>query len=176
MEAINTHDTKEWKEQLLRKPGLQTLRRTHNVLKPIIHWEIAKRNPAHRVPIANLVNILCGNIPDLVFRAVVDCNTFYACKLCNRNLGDISYHFIMDCSALFFERNMLWDNITDKLPIQVASHLNNMDEDDLFDTLIGGSHHVCNMAQNIIDSFIIIIANSIIDFFNKVIALLDNVN
>ena len=76
VEAINTHKIKEWRAQLLRKPGL-------------------------------LVNILCGNIPDLVFRAVVDCNTFYSCKLCNRNLGDISYHFIMDCSALFFERNML---------------------------------------------------------------------
>ena len=34
----------------------------------------------------------------------------------------------------------MWDNITDKLPIQAVSHLNNMDEDDLFDTLIGGSH------------------------------------
>ena len=79
VEAINTYEVKEWKEQLLRKPGLQTLRRTHNVLKPIIHWEIAKRNPAHRVSVANLVNKLCGNIPDLVFRAVVDCNTFYAC-------------------------------------------------------------------------------------------------
>ena len=38
-----------------------------------------------------------------------------------------------------------------------------MDEDDLFDTLIGSS-------------FIITIANSIIDLFNKVIALLDNIN
>ena len=70
----------------------------------------------------------------------------------------------------------MWDNINDKLPIQVASHLNNMDEDDLFDNLIGGSHYPCNMEQNIIDIFIIIIANSIIDLFNKVIALLDNVN
>ena len=60
----------------------------------------------------------------------------------------------------------MWDNITDKLPIQVASHLNNVDEDDLFDTLIGGSHYLCNMERNIIDSFIIIIANSIIDFFS----------
>ena len=84
----------------------------------------------YRAPIANLVNILCGSVPDSIFRAVVESNEFYTCKLCQRNLEDISYHFIMDCSKLCSERSIMWDNITDKLPIQVASYFNKMDEED----------------------------------------------
>ena len=91
VEAINTYETKKWKEELLKKPGLQRLRRMHHDLKPIFHWEVAKRNPMYRAPIANLVNILCGSVPDSIFRAVVESNEFYTCKLCQRNLEDISY-------------------------------------------------------------------------------------
>ena len=175
MEAINTYETKKWKEELLKKPGLQRLRRTHHDLKPIFHWEVAKRNPMYRAPIANLVNILCGNVPDSIFRAVVESNELYTCKLSQRNLEDISYHFIMDCSKLCSEQSIMWDNITDKLPIQVASYFNNMDEEDLYDTQIGGSHNLSNMEQNTLDGSIITVANSIINFFNKVTILLENV-
>ena len=129
MEAINIYETKKWKEELLKKPGLQRLRRTHHDLKPIFHWEVAKRNPIYRAPIANLLNILRGN--DSIFRAVVESNEFYTCKLCQRNLEDINYHFIMDCSKLCSERSTMWDNITDKLPIQIVSYFNNMDEEGL---------------------------------------------
>ncbi len=100
MEAINTYETKKWKEDLLRKKTvLKRLRRTHHNT----HWEVAKRNPMYRAQIANLVNILCGNVPGSMFRAVVESNEFYACKLYQRNLEDISYHFIMfNSSCIIF--------------------------------------------------------------------------
>ncbi len=46
-----------WKAQLLNKPKLHRLARTHTKLEPLIHWEVSKRNPSKRVAIANLINL-----------------------------------------------------------------------------------------------------------------------
>ncbi len=37
--------SEEWKTQLLNKPKLHRLARTHTKLEPLIHWEVSKRNP-----------------------------------------------------------------------------------------------------------------------------------
>ena len=47
--------------------------------------------------LANLVNLLVGNVPSLLMDAVVNYETYYICKLCSNRLYAVPYHFIMDC-------------------------------------------------------------------------------
>ena len=96
---------------MLKKTKLHWLRRTHQDLRPVLHWEVAKQNPAHRAPIANMVNLLCGNVPALLIETVQENDNHYICKLCKKMFDDISYHFIMDCCAVCQERNAMWDKI-----------------------------------------------------------------
>ena len=45
--------------------------------------------------IANLVNLLCGNVPALVLSAVIDNDTEYVCRLCSESLFDVGEHIVM---------------------------------------------------------------------------------
>ena len=65
------------------------------------------------------------------------------------------------------------DKITHNLPKHVVSYLNNLDNYDLFDTLIGGNHAVIKESENILDSFLIVVANEILTIFNTVNVLFD---
>ena len=173
VDTINNHEITRWKEEMLKKNNLHRLRRTHQDLRPILHWEVAKRNPAHRAVIANMVNLLCGNIPALLIETVQENDNHYICNLCKMVFDDISYHFVMDCSAVCQERNTMWDKITDNLPIQAVSCLNNLDDYDLFDTMIGGNHAVIKKNEQILDTFLIVVANEILTIFNRVKVLFD---
>ena len=77
VDTINNHEITRWKEEMLKKNNLHRLRRTHQDLSSILHWEVAKRNPAHRAVIANMVNLLCGNIPALLIEAVQENGNHY---------------------------------------------------------------------------------------------------
>jgi hypothetical protein len=65
-----------------------------------------------REKIANLVNLLCGNVPALVLSAAIDNDTEYVCRVCGESLLDVHVgeHFVMNCSATNLERNTMWDN------------------------------------------------------------------
>ena len=116
---------------MLKKTKLHWLRRTHQDLRPVLHWEVAKQNPAHRAPIANMVNLLCGNVPALLIETVRQLN----------NTGCL-------------------------LPY------NNLDDYNLFDTMIGGNHAVIKKNKHILDIYILsllyIVANEISTIFNTV--------
>ena len=86
---------------------------------------------------------------------------------------DISYHFVMDCRAVCQERNMMWDKITDNLSIQVVSYFNNLDDYDVFETLIDGDHATIKKNEHILDTFLIVVANEILTIFNTVKVLFD---
>ena len=70
------------------------------------------------------------------------------------------------------ERNVGQD-LSDNLTIQVVSCLNNLDDYDLFDTMIGGSHAVIKKNEQILDTFLIVVANEILTIFNTVKVLFD---
>ena len=46
--------------------------------------------------------------------------------------------------------------------------LNNSDDYDLFDTMIGGNHAVIKKNEQILDTFLIVVANEILTIFNTV--------
>ena len=100
IEAIKGKQNNLLKEKMTLQPALARLAKTHRDLRPVVHWEVLKRNPIHRIAIANLVNIICGNIPATLLSAVTENDDYhYNCNICNKQLMDINYHFIMDCSA-----------------------------------------------------------------------------
>ncbi len=115
-EQIYQKQTEVWKETINAKPNLKHLQKSHTSLKPLQHWSVTRRKPGVREIIANLVNLLCGNVPALVLSAVFDNDTEYVCRLCSDSLFDVGEHFIMNCSATNLERNTMWDKLMDSLP------------------------------------------------------------
>ena len=99
-----------------------------------MHWEVAMCYPKDREILSNLVNVLVGNVPSIVMKAVEDHETHYICRLCNKQLYDVPYHFIMDCQRTFQERDKLWDSLTDQLSPY------NLCEEDVYSTLLSGNH------------------------------------
>jgi hypothetical protein len=93
------------------KTKIKALAKSHTSLKPIQHWSVTRRNPCVREIIANLVNLLCGNVPALVLSAVIDNDTEYVCRVCGESLLDVGEHFVMNCSATNLERNTMWDKL-----------------------------------------------------------------
>lgn len=144
------------------------LSKSHQKLEPVVHWQVARRNPMNREALANLVNLLCGNVPSSIINAVVSDETYHFCKLCSRRFQDVGYHFVMDCRETNQERNQLWDNLTDELPIQGMCFLNSLDDQDMYAVLISGNHVIFkkNIAQ--LDKFIMMCALGILKFFTKV--------
>ena len=97
IDSITVHQTISWKEETLQEPLLFHLRNKDHELKPVIHWETAKRNPINRGIIANLVNLYCGNVLSPILDAVVKDESSYVCTICKKRVTYIGYHFIIDC-------------------------------------------------------------------------------
>lgn len=168
MDSITKHQTISWKDEMLQKPLLVHLRNTHHELKPVIHWETAKRNPINRGIIANLVNLYCGNVPLLILEAVVKDESSYVCKICKKRITDIGYHFIMDCTGTNQERDEMWNNLINELPIQDVCFLHNLNENYLYEILISGKLITIYHNNYFIDRFVILIAEAVVNIFRKV--------
>jgi hypothetical protein len=84
------------------KTKLKALAKTHTSYKPLQHWSVTRRNPCLREIIANLVNLLCGNVPALMLSAVIDNDTEYVS--CGESPLDVGEPFVMNCSATNSER------------------------------------------------------------------------
>jgi hypothetical protein len=82
--------------------------------------------------IANLVNLLYGNVPALVLSAVIDNDTEYVCRVYAVNEENT-------CSATNLERNTMWDKLMDSLPIQSMCYIHNLEEEDIYTTLLSGN-------------------------------------
>ncbi len=116
--------------------------------------------------IAKLVNLLCGNVPALVLSAVIDNNTEYVCQLCSESLFDVGEHFVMNCSATNLECNTMWDKLMDSLPIQSMCYIHNLEEENIYTTLLSGN---CpSFTTEGLDRFLTITAGGIANIFLKV--------
>ena len=82
-------------------------------------------NPRVLAEISNAVNVLNGNVPSLLMEKVRDVGDSLKCEICNAELNNIAYHFIMDCAAVTKERAKLWDLLQNKLPLQICARLFN---------------------------------------------------
>ena len=65
------------------------------------------RNPRALVEISNVINVLNGNVPSLLMEKVRDVGDSFKCEICNAELNNIAYHFIMNCAAVTEERAKL---------------------------------------------------------------------
>jgi hypothetical protein len=173
VKAIDEHETECWKDKMQCRPNLKHLRENHQKLQPIVHWEVAMCYPKDREILSNLVNVLVGNVPSIVMKAVEDHETHYICSLCNKQLYDVPYHFIMDCQRTSQERDKLWDSLTDQLSIQEICYLYNLCEVDVYSTLLSGNHPMFRNDKEELYLFLLISARGIMDIFLKINNLLD---
>ena len=104
---INQKQNVMWYEELLQKQRLLYLSRTHRNLLPLVHWEISRNHPFHRKAIANLVSILCGNVPAALKSSTDDEDQHFIYKICRKRVQDVAYHFIMDCENTNQQRKRL---------------------------------------------------------------------
>ena len=149
VDSLNRCENERWKDEMLKEPILARLWRMHHCLKPIMLWEVAKRNPKYRAPIAHLVNLLCGDVPQTFVNATDEYDCLAVCK---RNFHEVSYHFIVECPLTTQARDELWNSLTDELPIEIACCLNNLDDADVYDILLSGNHVSIRNDKNILDT------------------------
>lgn len=133
---IHDREEQSWRQRMLTKPNLVHLSQGHTHLQPLLHWRVAKDNPFHRERVSNLVNLLCGNIPDAVASAVTDEGQYYMCKLCKKTTGDVGKHFIMECLATNDERNTFNEKLDDIIATQDCCYLYNLNDEDQYDCLL----------------------------------------
>ena len=134
---------------------------------------MAKRYPFERNSLANLANLLRGNVPVTNISAVNEEEDYYTCKICNKHFLDVGYHFIMECTGANPERNKLWQRLIDYFPILECCFLFGTAEDEQYDVLIGGQMLLSPFDENERDMMILLVARTAMRIFHKVSLLAD---
>ena len=168
-----------WRVGILTKPELKLYSFVHNDLTVLELWHVAFRHPLLLKAIANMVNILCGNIPSEVMSAVDDSNVEYKSKHRSKSLSDSSYHFIMDCPATVVERTKLWDLLQDRLPTDICARLFNSEDEVIYCNFFSSEITNTSNRQNknatnkeeIKDTFLLTLSQGILKILNKVACL-----
>jgi hypothetical protein len=157
LDKIGRHQLSKWK-----LPELCHYKNIHQNIMPLTLWVTAKRNPFNRIDVANLVNIVCGNVPDIFMKCVQETPDSYTCQLCYKDIVDINKHLIMECCVLNRPRNEMWDTLYDILPLENVAFLNAFqDDEDLYEHLIGAKiPNVQYLPQEMQDKFCLNVANS----------------
>ncbi|CAB4026394.1 Hypothetical predicted protein [Paramuricea clavata] len=163
LDKIGGHQLSKWKLGMNDKPELCHYKNIHQNIMPFTLCETAKRNPFNRIAVANLVNIVCGNVPDIFMKCVQETPYSYTCQLCYKDIVDINKHLIMECCVLKRPRNEMWDMLYDILPLENVAFLNALqDDEDLYEHLIGAKiPNVQYLPQEMQDKFCLNVANSI---------------
>lgn len=171
--VVNTIDRTQmvnWRFGIATKPELQVFGSVHQKLKPLVLWQVAKRHSYAIKLIANLVNLLCGNIPSTIMSAVRECDGDYKCNFCDNVAPNIAMHFILQCRVTSRSRDEMWDEITDNLDIRLSAALFNLDDRDLFASLIGGHSPLPNINTDDLDQFVLLSAGCVFNIFKEVIS------
>ena len=112
-ERLARNQSDIWLKGVSEKPELINYGKVHANLQPLNLWEVAKRNPLYIREILNTVNIICGNVPQALVTAVTVEGTHFKCKLCAKDLTDVSRHFLLDCPYSRRSREYMFDKIQD---------------------------------------------------------------
>ena len=97
---IALHQNDIWLKGISEKPELTNFGKIHSSLRPLDLWYVSKRNPLFIREIKNTVNIAFGNVPQALMKAVTDESAYFKYKLCSKDFGHVSRHFLLDCMAL----------------------------------------------------------------------------
>lgn len=157
---ITNYEIEKWKNGMINKEELVFYQRIHTSLKPLHMWEVAKRHPSEKSSIVFLVNIICGNVPE-IFNSWIRGDATSHCVFCNTQIWNINYHFIMSCTNFNNWRNNMWDEITDQLPVDLLARLHSLDDTDLYECIIGGLIPFLNVDITLIDKFNLIVLQHI---------------
>ena len=172
IEKIEEAEANAWRLGISSKPELEIYGYAHQNLQPLSLWKTAKRNSYAIKPIANLVNILCGNVPSALIMAVTEHTNNYSCDFCGRITSNIAKHFIMDCQLVSVERNKMLDDLHDNLHISTCAALWNQDDIDIYSCLIGGYTPLQNITEEENDKYIITTAIGVLKMMNEVLRAL----
>ena len=166
--SIANNQERAWKVRMSQKPELTNLNRMHPHLEPLFHWVVARRNPLYRVRITNLVNLLCGNIPTVLMSTIVVNEIDYTCRLCEKSIKEVGFHFITECSATNTERDIMWDDLTDLLTVSQVSQLYNMDNEDIYDVLISAYYPFLLEDDNLREQFVLLVSDEVFITYKKI--------
>jgi hypothetical protein len=97
LDKIGRDQLSNWKLGMNDKPELCHYKNIHQNIMPLTPWETANRNHFNRIAVANLINIVCGNVPDIFMNCVQETPDSYTCQLCYKDIVDINRHLIMEC-------------------------------------------------------------------------------
>ena len=89
--------------RLLQKYNLQEFLETWklgmNDKAELFHYKtFTKWEPLNRISVANLVNIVCGNVPDIFMKCVQEPPDSYTCQISYQNIADINKYLIVLCT------------------------------------------------------------------------------
>jgi hypothetical protein len=123
---IGRHQLSKWKLGMNDKPELCHYKNIHQNIMPLT-LEYGKPQSVtllNRIAVANLVNIVCGNVPDIFMKCVEETPDSYTCQLCYKDIVDINKHLNMESCVLNRPRNEMWDTLYDILPLDNVAFLN----------------------------------------------------
>ncbi len=61
------------------------------------------------------------------------------CCYCGRFFTDMYYHIAIECDKTSNEREDMWDNIMNVLPVEFSSYLFNLPDEDFYCILLSGN-------------------------------------
>ena len=166
--SISNNQERTRKERMSQKPELTHLNRTHPNLEPLFHWVVPKISHFYRVRITNLVNLLCGNIPTVLMSTIVVNEIDYTCRLCEKSIKDVGFHFITECSATNTERDIMWDDLTDLLTVSQVSQLYNLDNEDIYDVLTSAYCPFLLDDDNLREQFVLSVSDGVFTTSKKI--------
>lgn len=89
-----------------------------------------------------------------------------SCKLCGKDISDVTCHVITQCPTLYQERNVLWDYIMDTLDVRQSVKLSCMEDEQFLETVLFKTWKgFRNMSQEMIDKWYCGIAEIICEHF-----------
>ena len=158
-ERIARKQSDIWLKGVSEKPELINYGKVHTNLQHLNLWQVTKRNPLYIREILNTVNIICGNVPQALMTAVTDEGTHFKCKLCAKDLTDVSRHFLLDCPYSRRSREYMFDKIQGLLDVRHSASLLSQQDDELYLSLLSG--YITSMREDgthIRDNFVITVA------------------
>ena len=98
-------------------------------------------------------------MPQALVTAVTVEGTHFKCKLCAKDLTDVSRHFLLDCRHSRRSGEYMFDKIQDLLDVRHSASLFSQQEDKLYLSLLSG--YITSMRKDdthIRDNFVITVA------------------
>ncbi len=128
--AITEVTQLDWEQRVTNDPDFLYFRQVHNIIsKPIQIWKFAQENP-------KLLQ-KCRTVARFLTRTPMCFLDIQLCCYCGKFYRDIYVHLALECNKCHDDREYMWSEITDKLPVEFSVYLNNLSDDELYCHMLG---------------------------------------